>query len=471
MQNHRILASLVLVGATAITSAKAQTYLPAALGTGVPSTQLFDVAAIGAFRVAAGVNIPNGQIGVHLFADAGWADISPPGIGVALSVASTAFAGNVFAGIDTGDVLARDNLGNWTTIGTLTGNVVGLEIAPASSTSIAPGNLVAAHGAGVDEFNGVSWTPVGGGLGGPASSIVFTADGRLLAGGLFPGGSVAQFDGTSWTFLPEPVAGATVNAIDETETGRLVAAVLTTGFGGIFEFDGTAWTQIATTISSGGFIADVVAVPGGYVAVGGMSSIDGITVGNIAKFDGTGWNAVATASQAVSAAEFANDPADPRLVTAGSFLTMNTTPANSVAEFGTTLAGSTTPLGVGCKSMTLTGANMPLVGAIYRSTATRMFNAAVHIMADTSTMTLPFTPIPMSTIFPASDPSCMLNVVPAFIGTIVVTSQTMTLEISIPRTPTLAGTDLFHQTAVILSTTSGLSASSSNGVRATIGMF
>ena len=65
---------------------------------------------------------------------------------------------------------------------------------------------------------------------------------------------------------------------------------------GIAWWDGQQWNALGTgAISSGGYIADAVVAPNGYVYVtGSFSSIGGVAAANVAYWNGSAWNALGT---------------------------------------------------------------------------------------------------------------------------------------------------------------------------------
>ncbi len=128
----------------------------------------------------------------------------------------------------------------------------------------------------VYQWDGSSWTPLGGDIDGEMAndqsgwSVAFSSDGnRLAIGAIFNGGSgtesghvrVFEWNGTVWTQLGMDIEGETANdfsgySVSLTANGyRLAVGAITNGGNGsesgqvrVYQWNGTAWTQLGSDI-------------------------------------------------------------------------------------------------------------------------------------------------------------------------------------------------------------------------------
>ena len=122
-------------------------------------------------------------------------------------------------------------------------------------TAISPTDVWAVGGTGsadlVENFNGTTWSvvqvpspgtsdPSLGGISAVSSTDIFAIGGN--GKGNFP--QVLQFNGTTWTSLPNLPTGIAVTAIDAISA----TDVWTVGDGNIWNFNGTNWTEVASGI-------------------------------------------------------------------------------------------------------------------------------------------------------------------------------------------------------------------------------
>jgi hypothetical protein len=163
----------------------------------------------------------------------------------------------------------------------------------------------------VAKWNGLQWSPLGGGLDGPVEALAVFDDGSgpaLYAGGLFhyAGGvsakRIAKWNGTSWSALgsgcDEEVMALAV--FDDGSGSALYAGGYFTNAGGVFcgriaRWNGTAWSAVSPlTGGSSPFVAALYVFPpsgpGSALYAGGrINSASGNPVRNIVRWDGASW--------------------------------------------------------------------------------------------------------------------------------------------------------------------------------------
>ena len=171
-----------------------------------------------------------------------------------------------------------------------------------SSTDVwAVGNTGTGTGRGplIENFNGTSWSVVQApsahgaltGISAVSSTDIFAVGG----GGKNVPNQVLQFNGTTWSVLPNTPDAVAVDAISATD-------VWVVGNNGLWHFDGTFWTQAA--FSNGDTANDFDAISGtasnNLFAVGdGFSSSNGLQTGFgtiAAQWNGTSWSPVTSAN-------------------------------------------------------------------------------------------------------------------------------------------------------------------------------
>lgn len=228
-----------------------------------------------------------------------------------------------------------------------------------------------------------SWTTGATPWGNPWSATAYTEN-RVLSsatvggttslylGGFFlgiggtPAGSIAAWNGSTWTALGSGINGR-VRALREFDDGQgsalYVGGQFTTAGGlpanNVARWDGTAWSALGTGISGGSntrveafAVFDDGSGPALYVG-GWFNSAGGVPVQNIARWDGSTWSALpglGTATTTLGGAPMVNcltvhdDGTGPALYVGGSFNQAGGAAANYVARFN---GSSWSPLGVG----------------------------------------------------------------------------------------------------------------------------
>ena len=162
-------------------------------------------------------------------------------------------------------------------------------------------------------WNGVTWQPVGGGLGpvgfggiGAQPSVLEVYDGELYAGGFLrrdfgsPGDGLARWDGSTWrdtggAFLASMGYVGHTYAMEVFDGKLYVGGFFATAPGDVAAsniacWDGTSWTDVG-----GGVDGEVwsLAVHDGELYVGGKFENTGAgPAANIARWDGAAWSAL-----------------------------------------------------------------------------------------------------------------------------------------------------------------------------------
>ncbi len=151
------------------------------------------------------------------------------------------------------------------------------------------------------QWDGTTWAPVGGGVGGVVYALAVSA-GQLFVGGHFSQvgavrvNNVARWNGTEWSALGEGVNDV-VFALASEATNLYAGGHFTTAgtnqVGKLARWDGTAWYGLGLGIVPVGPVGVVgtLAVSGDELYVGGDFRVaGGIAATNIARWDGASWH-------------------------------------------------------------------------------------------------------------------------------------------------------------------------------------
>lgn len=175
------------------------------------------------------------------------------------------------------------------------------------------GNLFTRSVATWDAASGI-WSPLDQGLLGGVRCFTTMANGDLVAGGAIaiPGSStnvnIARWDGASWTPLGGGIGGTSigmveVRAVATLPNGDIVAGGDFTLAGGVpvmhvARWDGIAWHAMGTLTapSQGGPSVNALAVMpnGDLIAGGNFDSIGGTAATHVARWDGSSWSSIGT---------------------------------------------------------------------------------------------------------------------------------------------------------------------------------
>ncbi|MCC7395587.1 MAG: hypothetical protein IT455_00810 [Planctomycetes bacterium] len=301
-------------------------------------------------------------------------------------------AGTVYSTLPqaNGDLLVR---GGFTTVGGVaTSSLARLRngvwsgfpaIAGASSVSdcvqLANGDVVVAcdHPSRVLRWDGLGWSPLGGGTNGATWAIEVRGNGDVVVGGDFtqaggvaatniarwngltwsamPGlpvsvygvralaiaanddviavvdGFVYRFDGVAWSAIGAGTVGVagTIDSVRTLANGELLGIVHHTTAGRVVRFDGTVWSPVGATI--GGLVTAGRSIAGDYVAVGLFKQIAGVEVASAARWDGVGWRPLFAGSDGTVMALDAD--ANGVIVAGGDFQSLAGVACNRIARF------------------------------------------------------------------------------------------------------------------------------------------
>jgi trimeric autotransporter adhesin len=141
----------------------------------------------------------------------------------------------------------------------------------------------------VAHWDGSAWSSLGAGLDDAVSSMVVTSDGDLIVAGSFttaggtPANHVARWNGNNWSTLgaglPEPAL-----AMAALPSGDVVALLASAP--SLQVFDGTSWTALPQPPSqSFVYSPSIVALPNGDLAVN--------ATGSVLRYDGASWSTLA----------------------------------------------------------------------------------------------------------------------------------------------------------------------------------
>jgi hypothetical protein len=205
------------------------------------------------------------------------------GVVSALAVASNGdlIAGGNFnaAGGGSAAGIARWNGISWAPLGAGLGqsaSVLALATLP-NGDIVAGGNMVSY----VTRWNGVAWSPLGGGVNGEVSCLAVAANGDVFAGGQFtlagatPTNRVARWNGTTWSALGLAASVVRVDALVIDSAGDLIAATVGPGIG-VSRWSGSAWSAVGSLTGAAFTFPDsrarLLAWNAGQLLLGGVSS-------------------------------------------------------------------------------------------------------------------------------------------------------------------------------------------------------
>ncbi len=227
----------------------------------------------------------------------------------------------------------------------------------------AGGAFTTAGGATVNylaKWDGVSWSPVGGGMNGVvraletfddgsgAGPMLYAAGSFTMAGGV-PAKYIARWDGSSWSELGSGTSGIVfaLASFDDGSGGgpRLYAGGFFTAAGGvaaanIARWNGSSWSPLGSGVDSTVLAFTVFddgsgAGPALYVG-GAFTTAGGVAAQRIARWDGSSWSALGSgASGLVSALTTFDDGSGPgpSLIVGGEFTTAGEVAANRIARW------------------------------------------------------------------------------------------------------------------------------------------
>lgn len=492
-----------LVGVASLVSgtlAPAQSLNPGAFPGFTPANVVFDVAGTSSNQLmACGIDSVGGVL-LEAWNGSSWTSTASAGFTGAYPycMASRSFANGqplrVVAGTFAGEVFEFTGA-SWTQIGALFGGAQTTDVVvapppvfglPATTNVFAAG--VPTTGACVLEWNGSTWSAPGGGLTGQAICMDFSsANGLLVVGDLtLPStgsAKVARLDPTTgnWVALPDPMPGATPSVVRRMPqtNNPVVFASDPLGNAGIFEFDGTNWVTLANSIS-GGVLAMTVANTK-LLALGSLSSVQGVAVSGAAVWDGASWAPLSSFNTPVyGATDFL---VDQTVVVGGEFMVVGGGFLPNVASFGPSVPGLISTAGAGCAQPSglpnlLIPFNTPLIGQSYLAGAINQVPNPT-IPGTPGGLTLQIRdqvwtgPVPLSIVWPGSSPSCFVYTGSSIVDFLPTTTPFALAGFPIPPSLALVGGQLFHQVVNLIDPAgSGITmATSSQVYQLTIGVY
>jgi len=202
----------------------------------------------------------------------------------------------------------------------------------------------------IARWNGTDWFPVTG----PSGTGVLTdgssiaavvwdmtmVDGKLIVAGEFntAGGvaanSVAAWDGSTWSSVGQPIAGASVLAVTN-HNGRIVAsrayAEDNISVNDVVSRDAGTWTALGRFT---GDIRDLTSYNGLLIAGGQFGQVDSLAVNHVAAWNGGSWSALSGPSAAGTNGDvFALTAHQGYLIVGGSFNQAGGQPAANIARW------------------------------------------------------------------------------------------------------------------------------------------
>lgn len=255
-----------------------------------PSGQLF---VGGAFTTAGGISAN----GVARWDGSNWSALGQGSSGTTamtllpngdLAAAATSFPGVVIGGV------ARWNGASWTSITNTWGPspIYGLVSLP-NGELWAGGDFQFMNSRHILRWSGSVWSSPGAGNSPDARCFAALPGGRMIVGGTFPilGGvsarGIASWDGVAWSPFGGGLGG--VSCVAALTNGDIVAD--STLQGHIRRWNGTTWSSFGTGCN--GSVTTILAMPDGGMVIGGyFDVVDGVQASRIARWDGTSWSAL-----------------------------------------------------------------------------------------------------------------------------------------------------------------------------------
>ena len=209
--------------------------------------------------------------------------------------------------------------------------------------------------AGIAEWNGSTWLPMGSGLPGIVRGLALDGLGNLYAGGVFTNAAlaitnIAKWNGSAWSVLGPGINGQVLATAADGSGNVYAAGVFTNrtiNATNIARWNGSSWSAMGAGIN-GTILALVRDGAGNLYAGGTFTTAGGIAAANIAEWNGSSWSALGLGMNS-TVSELATDTSG-NIYAGGNFTMANGSPAVRVAVWN----GSTwSPLGSGLNSAVL----------------------------------------------------------------------------------------------------------------------
>ena len=261
---------------------------------------------------------------------------------------------------------------NWVSLGSYPGadNAVDAMIEDTNTGTVYIGGAFRVVGtavaAGIAEWNGSTWLPLGSGLGGPVLGLAVDRSGNLYAGGTFTNAAlaitnIAKWNGSSWSALGSGINGEVI-ALAVDGSGNVYAGGLftnqTINAVNIAHWNGSSWSALGSGMNSA---VRALALDGsGNLYAGGSFTLAGGSPANYAaEWNGSGWSALGPGTGSTVYALVAD--ASGNVYAGGNFTTAGGNPAARVAVWN---GGSWSTLGSGV-SGTVQALTLDSVGKLY----------------------------------------------------------------------------------------------------------
>jgi len=206
--------------------------------------------------------------------------------------------------------------------------------------------------AGIAEWNGSTWLPVGSGVGGGVRALALDGSGNLYAGGIFTNAAlaitnIAKWNGTGWSALGPGCNGA-VLALAEDGSGNLYAGGSFTNQAvnavNIARWNGSSWSALGLGVNNA-VRALALDGSGNLYAGGSFTMAGGTTATYAAEWNGGSWSALGSGLNGAVLALTVDGSGN--VYAGGSFTMANGSPAAKVAVWN---GVGWSPLGSGLSS-------------------------------------------------------------------------------------------------------------------------
>jgi hypothetical protein len=306
---------------------------------------------------------------------------------------------------------------------------------------------------------------------GVLSDLVEMHNGDLVVSGSFltgtGGASVLRWDGVQLRAIfgaptgPQQVLAVAGNG------DLLVGGDFLTPAARIVRWDGAAWHPLGGGV--GARVVSIETLPDGDVVVAcRLGATPGLTTSSLQRFDGAQWTAFGVAN---GAADLAWLPSG-SLVAYGDFARVDNQVAGSLAFFDTSCRASVLDLGGGCSGsaglVELRIATRAWLGAATRTVTSGIpANALAIGVFGASPVTLPLQPV-----LPIAGAGCTLRAAPDVLLLLPVVDGAVSVQWTLPSTPTLVGVSFAQQT-VVLESAAGVATlvTTSNAAQLSVGSF
>ena len=391
--------------------------------------------------------------------------------------------------------IARWDGTNWSALGTGTdAAVLGLATLP-NGDLVAGGSFTTAGGvpaARIARWNGTSWSALGAGIAGGTNPVVkallTTANGDLVAGGVFttaggaPAASIARWEGISWSPLGTGI-NLEVAALTTLPNGDLVAGGYFTMISGapgdsIARWNGASWAPFGAGIGMPPFamVRALATLPNGDLVAGGLFTTAGaVTADCLARWNGTTWSSLGLNPGFVGVAALTMERGR-FLVAGGQFTSAGGLASAFIARLTTTCPATAATFGNGCPSSggsnTLVADTPPWVGGTFRATGTGLPATAI-VVALTSVASVPQGVAPLAAFFPQAGPGCDVLTFPEIVTPLLTTTGALVSSFPLPNTPLFVGLTFYHQLVPIELDPQGgwVAVTATNALQLTAGAF